>query len=110
LLEQLETRSRSSIHRNQSNESFKKSPRKKYRNFYDNISSDSSRFDLYTDEDNILRELIRFNNDIDLILSRLEMEGENLQQTTTNNSLSDENLIQQTISDSTDISPHINNQ
>ncbi|CAF1588144.1 unnamed protein product, partial [Rotaria sordida] len=31
-------------------------------------------------EDNILRELIRFNNDIDLILSRLEMEGENLQQ------------------------------
>ena len=33
--------------------------------------SDSSRFDLYPDEDNILRELVRFNNDIDLILSRL---------------------------------------
>lgn len=33
--------------------------------------SNSSRFDLYPDEDNILRELVRFNNDIDLILSRL---------------------------------------
>ena len=33
--------------------------------------SDSSRFDLYPDEDNILRELVRFNTDINLILSRL---------------------------------------
>jgi hypothetical protein len=42
------------------------------------MSTDSSRFNLYADEDNVLRELIRFNNDIDLILSRLEMEGENV--------------------------------
>jgi hypothetical protein len=42
------------------------------------MSADSSRFNLYADEDNVLRELIRFNNDIDLILSRLEMEGENV--------------------------------
>ncbi|CAF5116665.1 unnamed protein product, partial [Rotaria socialis] len=32
-----------------------------------------------------LRELISFNNDIDLILSRLEMEGENIQQTNNSN-------------------------
>jgi energy-converting hydrogenase A subunit M len=44
------------------------------------MSTDSSRFNLYADEDNVLKELIRFNNDIDLILSRLEMEGENIQQ------------------------------
>ncbi len=93
LLEKSATSSQAFIHRNQSKDNFKKSPRKKYRNFYDNISSDSSRFNLYTDEDNILRELICFNNDIDLILSRLEMEGENVQQQTTNHSLVDENPI-----------------
>ena len=42
------------------------------------MSADSSRFNLYADEDNVLKELIRFNNDIDLILSRLEMEGESV--------------------------------
>ena len=36
--------------------------------------------DLYVDEDNVLKELVRFNNDIDLILSRLEMEGESIPQ------------------------------
>jgi len=49
------------------------------------MSADSSRFNLYADEDNVLRELIRFNNDIDLILSRLEMEGENVQQINNSN-------------------------
>ncbi|CAF4540880.1 unnamed protein product [Rotaria sp. Silwood1] len=107
--------SRSFLYRFQSNDSFKKSSRRKYRHFNDNKSSNSSRYNLYDDEDNILRELIRFNNDIDLILSRLEMEGENLQQQITNHSLSDENLIQQTIINPTDdvildVSPQINNQ
>jgi hypothetical protein len=71
--------SRAYLHRHQSNDSMRKTRRRKYRNLQDNISSDSSRFNLYDDEDNILRELIRFNNDIDLILSRLEMEGETIQ-------------------------------
>ncbi|CAF2807664.1 unnamed protein product [Rotaria sp. Silwood2] len=107
--------SRSFLYRFQSNDSFKKSSRRKHRHFNDNKSSDSSRYNLYCDEDNILRELIRFNNDIDLILSRLEMEGENLQQQITNHSLSDENLIQQTIINPTDdaildVSPQINDQ
>ena len=87
------TPGRSFFRRNQSNDSLRKSQQRKYRNIYDNFSSDSSRFNLYDDEDNILRELVRFNNDIDLILSRLEMEGENLQQTTDQPSL-DENLIE----------------
>ncbi len=69
---------RSLLHRDQSNESIRKS-RRKPRSHYDNMSADSSRFNLYADEDNVLRELIRFNNDIDLILTRLEMEGENVQ-------------------------------
>jgi hypothetical protein len=68
---------RSLFHRDQSNESIRK-VRRKHRSIYDNMSADSSRFNLYADEDNVLRELIRFNNDIDLILSRLEMEGENV--------------------------------
>ncbi|CAF1659117.1 unnamed protein product, partial [Didymodactylos carnosus] len=56
--------------------------KRKHRSIYDNLSEDS-RYNLYADEDNVLRELIRFNNDIDLILSRLEMEGEQFQQATT---------------------------
>jgi hypothetical protein len=75
---------RSLLHRDQSNESIRKS-RRKHRGIYDNMSVDSSRFNLYADEDNVLRELIRFNNDIDLILSRLEMEGENVQQINNSN-------------------------
>ncbi|CAF0822484.1 unnamed protein product [Rotaria sordida] len=75
---------RSLLHRDQSYESIRKS-RRKQRSIYDNISADSSRFNLYADEDNVLRELIRFNNDIDLILSRLEMEGENVQQNQNSN-------------------------
>lgn len=107
------------IYRIRSNDSFKKVPsRKKYRQVYDRKSSDSSRFDLYTDEDNVLRELIRFNNDIDLILTRLEMEGENVQQhqvATINPQQSDENPIQQTTINPTDdtipnVSPQINDQ
>jgi hypothetical protein len=100
------------FHRNRSTDSIQKSQRRKYRNLYDNVSSDSSRFNLYDDEDNILRELIRFNNDIDLILSRLEMEGENLQQQQQSN----ENLIQQpttvnpTHQSIPDICPQINDQ
>ena len=88
-----------------------KSPSRHLRGYYGNISSDSSRYDLYNDEDNVLRELIRFNNDIDLILSRLEMEGETLSQPTNNNdssslpippvvvssSTSDDNPLQSTI-------------
>jgi hypothetical protein len=110
LLERSDKISRSFHRLHQSNESIKISQRRKYRNFYDNVSSDSSRFNLYVDEDNILKELIRFNNDIDLILSRLEMEGENLQQQqqTTDHPLLDENPIQQTTI--TDITPQINNQ
>jgi hypothetical protein len=95
------------LHRHQSKDNIRKTQRRKYRNLYDNISSDSSRFNLYDDEDNILRELIRFNNDIDLILSRLENEDENLQQIV-NHPLLDENLIEQTITDSTDLNPQIN--
>lgn len=59
-------------------DSTKRSPARRYRQLYENISSDGSRYDLYVDEDNVLRELVRFNNDIDLILSRLDMEGETL--------------------------------
>ncbi|CAF5055774.1 unnamed protein product, partial [Rotaria socialis] len=62
---------RSLLHRDQSCESIRKSRRKR-RSLNDNMSADSSRFNLYADEDNVLRELISFNNDIDLILSRLE--------------------------------------
>ena len=104
------------LYRNRSNDNMKKLQRRKYRHFHDNVSSDNSRFDLYNDEDNILRELIRFNNDIDLILSRLEMEGENLhQQQITNHTESEEKYIQQSINNSTDdtnlnISPQINEQ
>ncbi len=75
---------RSLLHRDQSNESIRKI-RRKHRSIYDNTSVDSSRFNLYADEDNVLKELIRFNNDIDLILSRLEMEGENIQQNNNSN-------------------------
>jgi len=82
LLSKSDSPSRTFLHRYQSNESMRKSQRKKYRNLYDNISSDNSRFNLYDDEDNILRELIRFNNDIDLILSRLDTEGESIEATT----------------------------
>jgi hypothetical protein len=97
------------LYRRQSNDSIRKSRRRKYRNLYDNTSSDGSRFDLYDDEDNILRELIRFNNDIDLILSRLEMEGENLPpQQQINHILSEEN---HPIDDSIlNIDPQINDQ
>jgi len=70
---------RSLLHRDQSIESIRKT-RRKHRSIYDNMSTDSSRFNLYADEDNVLKELVRFNNDIDLILTRLEMEGENIQQ------------------------------
>ncbi|CAF5185256.1 unnamed protein product, partial [Rotaria magnacalcarata] len=94
--------SRPLINRIQSTDSFKRIPRRKFRHLYDTKSMDSSRLDLYVDEDNVLRELIRFNNDIDLILSRLEMEGENLQQPSINHSLLDENIIQQTIINPTD--------
>lgn len=68
---------RSLLHRDQSCESIRRLRRKRP-SVYDNMSANSSRFNLYADEDNVLRELIRFNNDIDLILSRLEMEGENI--------------------------------
>ena len=68
---------RSLLHRDQSNDSSRRSRRKRP-SVYDNMSTDSSRFNLYADEDNVLKELIRFNNDIDLILSRLEMEGESV--------------------------------
>lgn len=81
---------RSLLHRDQSNESTRKS-RRKHRSIYDNMSTDSSRFNLYADEDNVLRELIRFNNDIDLILSRLEMEGENVQQINNSNDTNNTN-------------------
>jgi hypothetical protein len=74
---------RSLLHRDPANESVRR--RRKHRSIYDNMSADSSRFNLYADEDNVLRELIRFNNDIDLILSRLEMEGENVQQVNNSN-------------------------
>ncbi|CAF3726833.1 unnamed protein product [Adineta steineri] len=123
LLDQTNTTPRLFLYRNRSNDSIiRKPPRRKYRHLYDNVSSDSSRFDLYDDEDNILRELIRFNNDIDLILSRLEMEGENLyplQQTTTttttNHVPSEEIHIEQSIHNSIDdcnrsISIQINDQ
>lgn len=86
--------SRSLLHRQQSEESNRKS-RRKHRSVYDNISTDSSRFNLYADEDNVLRELIQFNNDIDLILSRLEMEGENVQ---SNNLNSNEQVEKQSSS------------
>ena len=79
---------RSLLHRDQSSESVRKS-RRKHRSIYDNMSADSSRFNLYADEDNVLRELIRFNNDIDLILSRLEMEGETVQPILNTNEPSD---------------------
>ncbi|CAF1012171.1 unnamed protein product [Rotaria magnacalcarata] len=107
--------SRPLINRIQSTDSFKRIPRRKFRHLYDTKSMDSSRLDLYVDEDNVLRELIRFNNDIDLILSRLEMEGENLQQPSINHSLLDENIIQQTIINPTDdsivdVSLQINDQ
>ncbi|CAM4919413.1 unnamed protein product [Rotaria socialis] len=94
--------SRPFIYRIQSTDSFKRIPRRKFRHLYDTKSMDSSRVDLYADEDNVLRELIRFNNDIDLILSRLEMEGEDLQQPSTNHSVLDENIIQQAIINPTD--------
>ncbi|CAF4405752.1 unnamed protein product, partial [Adineta steineri] len=74
---------RSLLHRDQSNESIRKL-RRKHRSIYDNMSNDSSRFNLYADEDNVLRELIHFNNDIDLILSRLEMESGTTGQQNTN--------------------------
>ena len=70
---------RSLLHRDQSIESIRER-RQTHSSNNDNMSTGSSRFNLYADEDNVLRELIRFNNDIDLILSRLEMEGENIQQ------------------------------
>nr|ACF75524.1 hypothetical protein 20 [Philodina roseola] len=82
-----------------SDESIRKKLRRKRSSFNENFSTESSRFNLYADEDNVLKELIQFNNDIDLILSRLEMEGENCQgnlsttnpmmttTTTTNNSI-----------------------
>lgn len=66
-----------SSHRNRSKT--RSSLSKRHRLCNENVSSDGSRYDLYNDEDNVLRELIRFNNDIDLILSRLEMDGDNLQ-------------------------------
>lgn len=65
---------RSLLHGEPFNESIRR-PRRKHRSIYDNMSTDSSRFNLYADEDNVLRELVRFNNDIDLILSRLEIES-----------------------------------
>lgn len=69
---------RSFLHRDRSEDSIRKTRRKRS-SISEHPSTDSSRFDLYADEDNVLKELIRFNNDIDLILSRLEMEGETLQ-------------------------------
>ncbi len=67
------------------------------------MSVDSSRFNLYADEDNVLRELVRFNNDIDLILSRLEMEGENVQQINTNTTNSNDITNEQQSLSSTQI-------
>lgn len=117
LLDQSGATPRLFLYRHRSHDSIRKSQRRKYRNFHDTISSDSSRFDLYNDEDNVLRELIRFNNDIDLILSRLEMEGENLSSPqTTTYILSEENHIEQSIDDNqtddsiVDINPQINDQ
>ena len=75
LLGRTGTTPRSLLHRDQSTDSMRKS-RHKRPSLNENMSTDSSRFNLYADEDNVLKELIRFNNDIDLILSRLEMEGE----------------------------------
>ena len=98
LLGQSSVTSHSYLYRSHSNESIKRLQRRKCHHLYDNISSDSSRFNLYVDEDNILRELIRFNNDMSLILSRLEMNGENLEQQTSD---IDENPNQQTIISST---------
>ncbi|CAF0914319.1 unnamed protein product [Rotaria sp. Silwood1] len=86
---------RSLLHRDQSCESIRKL-RRKHRSIYDNMSADSSRFNLYADEDNVLRELIRFNNDIDLILSRLEMEGENVQQNNNSNEHNERRLSSST--------------
>jgi hypothetical protein len=69
-----------SIHCNSSNMC---SSMKCHRHGHEKNSSDNSRFDLYVDEDNVLRELVRFNTDIDFILSRLKVEGECEQQSTT---------------------------
>ena len=76
--------------------------------------------DLYVDEDNVLKELVRFNNDIDLILSRLEMEGESIPQplpppadtpASSPQILLDEDHAEQTRTDSVlDVRPQINEQ
>ncbi|CAF0766045.1 unnamed protein product [Didymodactylos carnosus] len=84
-------------------------PKYKHRSIYDNLSEDS-RFNLYSDEDNVLRELIRFNNDIDLILSRLEMEGEQLQHTTSTKPRSHSPTNQLLLDDNNfDSKEHLNN-
>ncbi|UJR16045.1 hypothetical protein I4U23_002959 [Adineta vaga] len=103
------------LYHHRSSDSMKKSQRRNYRQLHSAVSSDSSRFDLYDDEDNILRELVRFNNDIDLILSRLEMEGETLPQLqTTDLLLSEEDQIKSSNMNATDdsyfdINPKNNN-
>lgn len=91
LLGKSEVTPRSYFHRCQSQ-------RRNRRNLYDTISAESSRFNLYVDEDNVLRELVRFNNNIDLILSRLATDGETTQ-ATTNDLPADENLFLQTAVD-----------
>lgn len=81
-------------------QSKKNSSSKRYRQqFNGHLSSDSSRFDLYNDEDNVLRELIRFNNDIDLILSRLEMDDDHRQLTNKDQNNSDSFPVQQSNDD-----------
>lgn len=55
----------------------------------------NSRFELYPDEDNILRELVRFNTDINLILSRLnhdDLSLNNLPTTTTETIIDSSNI------------------
>lgn len=61
--------------RRQSTDSSRRYQRKLRRQSNENIRSESSQFNLYRDEDHILKELVRFNNDIDLILTRLDIEN-----------------------------------
>lgn len=71
----LMTTTRSYGRRRQSNDN--NSSRKSSRQFSENIiSSQNSRFNLYRDEDQIFKELVRFNNDMDLILTRFDSSND----------------------------------
>lgn len=71
----LMTTTRSYCQRRQSNDN--KNSRKSSRQFSENIiSSQNSRYNLYRDEDQIFKELVRFNNDMDLILTRFDISND----------------------------------